>query len=47
MNAIDLISVIAVVGVLVTMVVFGIRVMLYARSDQWKIDQRLSRYAGR
>lgn len=33
--------------VLVLMVAHGIRVMRYARSDDWKIEQRLNRYAGR
>jgi hypothetical protein len=33
--------------VLIAMIVHAIRVLRYARSDDWKIDQRLSRYAGR
>jgi len=33
--------------VLIALVAHGIRVLRYARSDDWKIDQRLSRYAGR
>jgi hypothetical protein len=32
---------------LIALVVHGIRVLRYARSDDWKIDQRLTRYAGR
>ena len=43
---IALISIIAAV-VLIALVVHGIRVLRYARSDDWQIDQRLTRYASR
>ena len=33
--------------VLVAMIVQAIRVLRYSMSDDWKIEQRLSRYAGR
>ena len=42
-----LFSVIATVVVLGALIVHGISVLLYAHSDEWKIQQRLQRYAGR
>ena len=42
-----LFSVIATAVILTALVVHVISVLLYARSDEWKIQQRLQRYAGR
>jgi hypothetical protein len=43
---ITFISIVAAV-VLVAMIAHGLRVLRYARSDDWQIDQRLTRYARR
>jgi hypothetical protein len=43
----DALAIVFTLVVLVAMIVHVIRVLRYARSDDWKIDQRLSRYADR
>jgi hypothetical protein len=42
-----LFSVITTVVVLGALIVHVISVLLYARSEDWKIQQRLQRYAGK
>ena len=38
---------VAIVLLLIILAAHGVSVLLYARSDEWKIEQRLSRYTER